>query len=99
MAGPALANGFNSPNVNSDIYFYPGRPLLRPPFFYGFVMVKVGIAGATGYTGFELVRLLLKHSEVEIVTLTSETSEGKKISDVFPSLRGFCDRHLAGLKK
>lgn len=68
-----------------------------PPFFYGRNMVKIGIGGATGYTGIELIRLLLKHPEVEIVILTSETSQGKNISDVFPFLQGFCDRQLVSL--
>jgi len=53
------------------------------------MMVKVGIAGASGYTGLELVRLLIKHPEVEIVTVTSETYQGQKIADVFPSFSGF----------
>lgn len=60
-------------------------------------MVKIAIAGATGYTGLELVRLLLKHPNAGITTLTSETWQGKKISDVFPSLNGFCDIRLVGL--
>lgn len=40
--------------------------------------------GATGYTGFELLRLLRRHSAAQIVWLTSENSAGQKFGDVFP---------------
>ncbi|MBI3541384.1 MAG: hypothetical protein HY073_04540, partial [Deltaproteobacteria bacterium] len=49
---------------------------------------KVGIIGATGYTGIELLRLLLAHEEVELVLATSEKFAGKKIADLFPFLKG-----------
>ncbi len=48
---------------------------------------KVGIVGATGYTGVELLRLLLLHPEVEITALTSQKYAGVPINQVFPSLR------------
>jgi N-acetyl-gamma-glutamyl-phosphate reductase len=51
-------------------------------------MLRVGIVGATGYTGFELTRLLIGHPEVEISVLTSRQYAGTPISEVFPSLRG-----------
>ena len=47
-------------------------------------MLKVAIVGASGYTGVELIRLLLNHPQVEIACVTSEQSAGKRISDVFP---------------
>ncbi len=47
-------------------------------------MVKVGILGATGYTGIELVKILSRHPLVEIVFATSDTHAGKKLSDAFP---------------
>lgn len=47
---------------------------------------KVGIIGATGYTGVELLRLLLRHPEVEITALTSQKYAGLPIGQVFPSL-------------
>ncbi len=50
-------------------------------------MLRVGIVGATGYTGFELIRLLIGHPEVEISVLTSRQYAGEPISEVFPSLR------------
>jgi N-acetyl-gamma-glutamyl-phosphate reductase len=51
-------------------------------------MIRVGIAGATGYGGVELVRLLKRHPEVELTYLTSESFAGKRIEDVYPHLRG-----------
>src|SRR3954447_21747665 len=45
---------------------------------------KVGVLGASGYTGAELVRLLLRHPKVEIALLTAERSAGKAMRDVFP---------------
>jgi len=47
---------------------------------------KVGIIGATGYTGVELLRLLLHHPEVEVTALTSQKYAGVEIGQVFPSL-------------
>jgi N-acetyl-gamma-glutamyl-phosphate reductase len=47
---------------------------------------QVGIVGATGYTGLELLRLLLHHSEVEVTALTSQKYAGVTIGQVFPSL-------------
>jgi N-acetyl-gamma-glutamyl-phosphate reductase len=49
---------------------------------------KVAIIGATGYTGVELLRLLLAHPEVEITALTSQKYIGLPIEEVFPSLKG-----------
>jgi len=51
-------------------------------------MLRVGIVGATGYTGCELTRLLIGHPEVEISVLTSRQYAGTPIGEVFPSLRG-----------
>ena len=50
--------------------------------------MKVGIVGASGYTGGELLRLLLRHPEVEITVLTAERHKGRKPEEVFGSLRG-----------
>jgi N-acetyl-gamma-glutamyl-phosphate reductase len=49
-------------------------------------MVKVGIVGASGFTGAELVRLLANHPQVEITVATSEIFAGKKLSGVYPGL-------------
>jgi len=48
---------------------------------------RVGIVGATGYTGVELLRLLLLHPEVEVTALTSQKYAGVSIDQVFPSLK------------
>src|SRR6202043_2811001 len=45
---------------------------------------KIGVLGASGYTGAELVRLLLRHPRVEIVLLTADRRAGKTMADVFP---------------
>ncbi len=47
---------------------------------------RVGIIGGTGYTGVELLRLLLLHPEVEVTVLTSQKYAGVPIDQVFPSL-------------
>ena len=54
-------------------------------------MKKVAIVGATGYTGQELVRLLLQHDQVEIVAATSHSYKGQKFSSVYPSALKFAD--------
>lgn len=46
-------------------------------------MIKVGIIGATGYVGVELLRLLLSHPKVEVVALSSVSFEGQEISNVY----------------
>jgi N-acetyl-gamma-glutamyl-phosphate reductase len=61
-------------------------------------MLNVAIVGASGYTGLELIRILHCHPEVAVTCLTSEQSAGKKISDVFPTLRGRCDLVLENLE-
>jgi len=50
---------------------------------------KVGVLGASGYTGSELVRMLLRHPRVEIALLTAERSAGKQMRDVFPQFSPF----------
>jgi len=45
---------------------------------------KIGVLGASGYTGAELVRLLLPHPRVEIVLLTADRRAGQTMADVFP---------------
>lgn len=47
-------------------------------------MIRVGIVGATGYTGIELVKILARHPEVSIDFATSDSYVGKKLSDAFP---------------
>ncbi len=61
-------------------------------------MLKVAIVGASGYTGVELLRILYTHPEAAVTCVTSEQSAGKRISDVFPSLRSRCDMVLENLE-
>ena len=52
-------------------------------------MIKVGIVGGTGYTGVELLRLLVMHPDVELVAVTSRSESGQPVADMYPNLRGF----------
>lgn len=61
-------------------------------------MLKIAIVGASGYTGLELIRILHCHPGVAVTCLTSEQSAGKRISEVFPTLRGRCDIVLENLE-
>jgi N-acetyl-gamma-glutamyl-phosphate reductase len=66
-------------------------------------MVKVGIVGGTGYTGVELLRLLARHPQAEVVAITSRKEAGMPVADMFPNLRGhihlkFCEPQDAGLE-
>ena len=54
-------------------------------------MIKVGIVGGTGYTGVELLRLLVMHPAVELVAITSRGEKGVRVSELFPNLRGRVD--------
>jgi N-acetyl-gamma-glutamyl-phosphate reductase len=47
-------------------------------------MVKVGVFGASGYTGFETVQILKNHPKVELAFATSESSAGQTLSDLYP---------------
>lgn len=52
-------------------------------------MIKAGIIGGTGYTGIELIRLLLGHPQVIVTTITSRSEAGKKLSDLVPNFVGY----------
>ncbi len=54
-------------------------------------MLKAGVVGATGYTGVELIRLLLAHPEVELARITSRSEAGRPLEVIFPNLRGCGD--------
>lgn len=67
-------------------------------------MISVGIVGGTGYTGVELLRLLLRHPNAQVNVLTSRTEDGRRVDDMFPSLRGhtelkYSDLNIDELKK
>ena len=53
--------------------------------------MKVGIIGGSGYTGVELLRLLLPREDVEVAFVGSRALAGSRVDAQFPSLRGFCD--------
>ena len=50
-------------------------------------MIKAGIVGGTGYTGVELLRLLVHHPQVELKAITSRKEAGTPVAAMFPSLR------------
>lgn len=54
-------------------------------------MIRVGILGAAGYTGGELIRLLLNHPEAQIVFANSESNAGNPVSDIHEGLIGDTD--------
>lgn len=54
-------------------------------------MTRIGIVGATGYVGMEIVRLLAGRGDVAITTVVSNSFAGKPYSSVYPSLRGLFD--------
>ncbi len=54
-------------------------------------MLAVGVVGGTGYTGVELLRLLVMHPQVELKCVTSRSESGIRVADMFPNLRGFTD--------
>lgn len=53
--------------------------------------MKIGVVGGTGYTGVELVRLLLGHPGVELALITSRGEAGTPVAEIFPNLRGHTD--------
>lgn len=55
-------------------------------------MVKAAVAGASGYAGGELLRLLLGHPDVEIGALTAGASAGRRLGDLHPHLTPLADR-------
>jgi len=60
---------------------------------------RIGVLGASGYTGGDLVRLLSAHPNVELVLLTSERSRGRPLGDVFPHLGHLDLPGLIGLEE
>jgi N-acetyl-gamma-glutamyl-phosphate reductase len=54
-------------------------------------MIRVGVVGATGYAGAELVRILSGHPDVKISVLTSRKYAGERFDDIYPSMVGSVD--------
>ena len=65
--------------------------------------IKVAVVGASGYSGEELVRLLLKHPNVELTAITSRANAGKRIGEVYPRFAKselvFCNPDVSELAK
>ena len=59
---------------------------------------KIGVLGASGYTGAELLRLLIRHPRVEIVVLTAERRAGKAMADVFPQFSPYALPRLTAVE-
>src|SRR5690554_2685499 len=55
---------------------------------------RIGIVGATGYVGMELLRLLVLHGQFDITTLVSQSFVGQRFSDIYPAFRGLIDHEL-----
>jgi len=62
-------------------------------------VVKIGIVGAAGYSGVELIKLLLAHPEAEIVKLFGHSTVGSRIDHVHTSLRGMISLEIEGFNK
>lgn len=60
-------------------------------------MIRVAIIGATGYTALELIKILLRHPEAEITTLTSRSEGSPHVASVHPQLAGRIDLQMADL--
>ena len=54
-------------------------------------MIRVGVVGGTGYTGVELLRLLLRHPSVKVSLITSRGEARRRLDNLFPSFLGACD--------
>ncbi|MFT8363400.1 MAG: N-acetyl-gamma-glutamyl-phosphate reductase [Sporolactobacillus sp.] len=56
--------------------------------------MKAGVVGANGYSGVELIRLLLNHPYIELEMLVSHTTSGQKIQEIYPHFTGILDQEL-----
>src|SRR4030088_2023592 len=61
-------------------------------------IAKIGVLGASGYTGAELVRLLLRHAGVEIALLTADRRAGQEMRDVFPQFSPYALPKLVAIQ-
>lgn len=60
-------------------------------------MHRIAVIGASGYTGAELLRLLVQHPDVELVCVTSRQYAGQPVDGIFPSLRSLVDLNFEDL--
>lgn len=64
-------------------------------------MIKAGIIGANGYTGFELLRILGRHGEAKVTAAASRSNAGTPVADLYPALKStygdmlFCDADIS----
>jgi N-acetyl-gamma-glutamyl-phosphate reductase len=68
----------------------PGRPTQRI-IMNKVRKFKIGVVGGTGYTGVELLRLLVQHPNVELTAVTSRSEAGQAVASLYPNLRGHLD--------
>ena len=61
-------------------------------------MITVGVVGGTGYTGVELMRLLVQHPHVQLAAITSRAEAGRTVAELFPSLRRRVDLRFSDPK-
>ncbi|MCF6250700.1 MAG: N-acetyl-gamma-glutamyl-phosphate reductase [Methylococcaceae bacterium] len=54
-------------------------------------MIRAAIVGGTGYTGVELLRILVLHPDVDVTVVTSRSDAGQRVDAIYPSLRGLCN--------
>ena len=59
--------------------------------------IKTSVIGASGYGGAEAVRLLASHPHVDIVHVTAESQQGRRMSSLYPNLRHFVDQEMIAL--
>lgn len=62
-------------------------------------MIKASIIGATGYTGSELIRLLINRDDVQLTHLTSRSHVGKEVADFYPFLTGLIEQKFVELNE
>lgn len=60
-------------------------------------MIRVAILGASGYSALELIRILVRHPEVEITALTTRKAESRNLCEVHPALGGLLDATVENL--
>ena len=65
-----------------------GKAIISWHFHSAMKRVKIAVIGASGYTGLELLRLLLTHPYAELVCVTSRQNAGRSIGDLFPRFSG-----------
>jgi N-acetyl-gamma-glutamyl-phosphate reductase len=59
---------------------------------------RIGVIGATGYTGMELIRLLTDHPDISLEVVTSRSNAGVRFSKLYPSFEGIFDDELQSME-